>query len=141
MKKTIHVDIVSAEGEIFAGEATMLFIPAAMGEIGIAPNHAPLLTNLKAGEVRVQTEGAEDQYFYVSGGAIEVQPHLITVLADSAARAHDLDEAAALEAKKRAEEAIANRDGEMDLAHAQTELAMAMAQLKTLEKIRRQAKR
>ncbi|MBT8142629.1 MAG: F0F1 ATP synthase subunit epsilon [Gammaproteobacteria bacterium] len=139
--KTIHVDIVSAEGEIFSGEATRVFAPAQMGEIGIAPQHAPLLTNLKAGEVRVQVEGEPEQFFYVSGGAMEIQPHLVTVLADSAARAHDIDEAAALEAKKRAEEAMADHDGAADLAHAQTELAMAMAQLKTLEKLRRQAKR
>ena len=139
--KTIHVDIVSAEGEIFRGPATMVFVPGTLGEIGITPNHAPLLTNLTAGEVRVQHDKDEEQFFYVSGGAMEIQPHLITILADSAARGDELDETAALEAKKRAEEAIANRDGEMDLAHAQTELAMAMAQLKTIQKIRRQAKR
>lgn len=139
--KTIHVDIVSAEGEIFSGEAHRVYAPAAQGEIGIAPQHAPLLTNLKAGEVRVQVEGEDEQFFYVSGGAMEIQPHLVTVLADSAARAHDIDEAAALEAKKRAEEAMADHDGASDIAHAQTELAMAMAQLKTLEKLRRQAKR
>jgi F-type H+-transporting ATPase subunit epsilon len=139
--KTIHVDIVSAEGEIFSGEATRVFAPAQMGEIGIAPQHAPLLTNLKAGEVRVQMEGEQEQFFYVSGGAMEIQPHLVTVLADSAARAHDIDEAAVLEAKKRAEEAISDKVDEQGLAHARTELAMAMAQLKTLEKLRRQAKR
>lgn len=139
--KTIHVDIVSAEGEIFSGEATRVFAPAQMGEMGIAPQHAPLLTNLKAGEVRVQMEGEQEQFFYVSGGAMEIQPHLVTVLADSAARAHDIDEAAVLEAKKRAEEAISDKVDEKGLALARTELAMAMAQLKTLEKLRRQAKR
>ena len=139
--KTIQVDIVSAEGEIFRGEATMLFVPGALGEIGIAPKHAPLLTNLTAGDVRVQNGNEEEQFFYISGGAMEIQPHLVTILADSAARAHDLDEAAALEAKKRAEEALEDRDGEHDIAHAQAELAMAMAQLKTIQKIRRQAKR
>lgn len=139
--KTIHVDIVSAEGEIFSGEATMLFAPASTGEIGVAPSHAPLLTNLKAGDVRVQVEGQEEQLFYVSGGAMEIQPHLVTVLADSASRADALDEASILEAKKRAEDAIADHKGEMDLGHAQAELAMVMAQLKTLEKLRRQAKR
>jgi len=136
--KTIHVDIVSAEGEIFSGEATMVFAPASTGEIGIAPSHAPLLTNLKAGDVRVQVEGQEEQLFYVSGG---IQPHLITVLADSASRAEDLDEEAVLEAKRRAEEAIANVDQVGNAGEAHAELAMVMAQLKTLEKIRRQAKR
>ena len=138
--KTIHIDIVSAEGEIFSGEATMVFAPASTGEIGIAPSHAPLLTNLKAGDVRVQVEGQDEQFFYVSGGAMEIQPHLVTVLADSASRAEDIDEEAVLEAKKRAEEAIA--DAEVgNTGKAQAELAMVMAQLKTLEKIRRQAKR
>ena len=138
--KTIHIDIVSAEGEIFSGEATMVIAPASTGEIGITPRHAPLLTNLKAGDVRVQTEGQDEQLFYVSGGAMEIQPHVITVLADSASRAEDIDEEAVLEAKKRAEEAIADAEvGNIGEAHA--ELAMVMAQLKTLEKIRRQAKR
>ena len=109
---TIHVDIVSAEGEIFSGEASMVFAPAVMGDIGIAPRHAPLLTTLKPGEVRVQTPAGEEQFFYVSGGAIEIQPHLVTVLADTALRAKDLDEAAALQAKQRAEEALRNRDGD-----------------------------
>src|SRR5258705_6082795 len=100
MGNTIHVDIVSAEGEIFSGTATMVFAPAIEGEIGIAPRHAPLLTNLRAGEVRVQTETSEEQLFYVGGGAIEIQPHLITVLADTALRVRDIDEAAALAAKQ-----------------------------------------
>ena len=139
--KTIHVDIVSAEGEIFSGEATMVFVPASTGEIGIAPSHAPLLANLKAGDVRVQVEGQDEQFFYVSGGAMEIQPHLVTVLADSASRAEDLDEEAVLEAKKRAEEAIASVDQVGNAGEAHAELAMVMAQLKTLEKIRRQAKR
>src|SRR5450432_93777 len=101
MANTIHVDIVSAEGQIFSGEASMVFVPGSQGELGIYPRHAPLLTTLKAGEVRVQSEGQEEQSFYVGGGALEVQPHLVTVLADTAARAKDLDEAAALAAKKR----------------------------------------
>ena len=138
--KTIHVDIVSAEGEIFSGDATMVFVPASTGEIGIAPSHAPLLANLKAGDVRVQVEGQEEQFFFVSGGAMEIQPHLITVLADSASRAEDLDEEAVLEAKKRAEEAIADTEVG-NVGEARAELAMVMAQLKTLQKIRRQAKR
>ena len=134
---TIHVDIVSAEGEIFSGEAAMVFAPAAMGDIGIAPRHAPLLTTLRAGEVRVQTPGGEEQFFYVSGGAIEVQPHLVTVLADTALRAKDIDEAAAMQAKQRAEDALRDRVGKMELAEAQAELARAAAQLKALEKLRK----
>jgi F-type H+-transporting ATPase subunit epsilon len=134
---TIHVDIVSAEGEIFSGEAAMVFAPAAMGDIGIAPRHAPLLTTLRPGEVRVQTPGGEEQFFYVSGGAIEIQPHLITVLADTALRAKDIDEAAALQAKQRAEEALRDRTGAVDLAQAQAELARAAAQIKAIEKLRK----
>ena len=134
---TIHVDIVSAEGEIFSGEASMVFAPAVMGEIGIAPRHAPLLTTLKPGEVRVQIPGGEEQFFYVGGGAIEIQPHLVTVLADTALRAKDLDEAAALQAKQRAEEALKNRTDKMDLAEAQAELARAVMQVKMIEKLRK----
>jgi F-type H+-transporting ATPase subunit epsilon len=134
---TIHVDIVSAEGEIFSGEATMVFAPAVMGEIGIAPRHAPLLTTLKPGEVRVQTAGGEEQYFYVGGGAIEIQPHLVTVLADTALRAKDLDEAAAMQAKQRAEEALKNRGDKVDVAEMQAELARSMAQLRAIEKLRK----
>ncbi|MEM7280795.1 MAG: F0F1 ATP synthase subunit epsilon [Pseudomonadota bacterium] len=137
----MHVYIVSAEGEIHSGLASMLFAPGIMGELGIAPRHAPLLTNLKPGEVRVQDSEGDEQTFFVSGGTMEVQPHLITILADTAIRADNIDEAAALEAKRRAEEALADRDSEIDLASAKGELAAAMAQLKTLEKIRRQAKR
>lgn len=134
---TIHVDIVSAEGEIYSGDAAMVFAPAEMGEIGVAPRHAPLLTGLKPGEVRVQTPDGEEVFFYVSGGTIEIQPHLITVLADTALRARDIDEAAALEAKQRAEEALADREELMDLARAQAELAEAVAQLRTIEKLRK----
>ena len=100
MANTIHVDIVSAEGQIYSGEATVLFVPGSQGELGIHPRHAPLLTTLTAGEVRVQSEGHEEQSFFVGGGALEIQPHLVTVLADTAARAKDLDEAAALAAKR-----------------------------------------
>lgn len=134
---TIHVDIVSAEGEIFSGEASMVFAPAVMGDIGIAPRHAPLLTTLKPGEVRVQTPGGEEQFFYVSGGAIEVQPHLVTVLADTALRAKDLDEAAAMQAMQRAEEALKNRGSNIEVAEAYAELARGAAQLKMLQKLRK----
>jgi len=134
---TIHVDIVSAEGEIFSGEASMVFAPAVMGEIGIAPRHAPLLTTLKPGEVRIQTPGGEEQFFYVGGGAIEIQPHLVTVLADTALRAKDLDEAAALQAKQRAEEALKNRTDAVDAAELQAELARAVMQVKMIEKLRK----
>jgi F-type H+-transporting ATPase subunit epsilon len=136
-KNTIHVDIVSAEGEIYAGEATMVFAPASGGEIGIAPRHAPLLTTMKAGEVRVQDTAGEEQLFWVGGGALEVQPHKVTVLADTAARAKDLDEAAALAAKQRAEEALRDKAGAMEIAEAQAELARAAAQLRAIEKLRR----
>jgi F-type H+-transporting ATPase subunit epsilon len=135
-KHTIHVDIVSAEGEIFAGEATIVFAPASGGEIGIAPRHAPLLTTMKAGEVRVQDVQGEEHLFWVGGGALEVQPHKVTVLADTAARAKDLDEAAALAAKQRAEEALRDRVGAMEIAEAQAELARAAAQLRAIEKLR-----
>ncbi len=137
MAHTIHVEIVSAEGQIFSGDATRVFVPASEGEIGIAPRHAPLLTTLKAGEVRVQTEGDDEQSFFVGGGALEIQPKLVTVLADTAARAADLDEAAALAAKQRAEEAMANRAGTIDLAEAQAELARAAAQLRAIERLRK----
>jgi F-type H+-transporting ATPase subunit epsilon len=137
MANTIHVDIVSAEGQIFSGEATMVLAPGSQGELGIYPRHAPLLTTLTAGEVRVQTEGQEEQSFYVGGGAMEIQPHLVTVLADTAARAKDLDEAAALAAKTRAEEAVRNRGDKVDIAAAQAELVRAMAQLRAIERLRK----
>ncbi|MGA9025413.1 MAG: F0F1 ATP synthase subunit epsilon [Steroidobacteraceae bacterium] len=137
MANTIHVDIVSAEGQIFSGDASMVFVPGSEGEIGIAPRHAPLLTTLKPGEVRVQTEGREEQSFYVGGGALEIQPHQVTVLADTAARAHDLDEAAALAAKSRAEDAVRTRGDKLEIAEAQAELARAVAQLRAIERIRK----
>ena len=137
MANTIHVDIVSAEGQIFSGEASMVFVPGSQGELGIAPRHAPLLTTLSAGEVRVQTEGQEEQSFYVGGGALEIQPHLVTVLADTAARAHDLDEAAALAAKQRAEDAVRDRKDKVEIAEAQAELLRAMAQLRAIERLRK----
>jgi len=137
MAHTIHVDIVSAEGEIFSGEAAMVFAPGSQGELGIYPRHAPLLTTLKAGEVRVQVAGEDEHVFYVGGGALEVQPHLVTVLADTAARARDLDEAAAQAAKQRAEEAVRSRVDKMEIAEAQTELARAVAQLRAIERLRK----
>jgi F-type H+-transporting ATPase subunit epsilon len=137
MAHTIHVDIVSAEGQIFSGDASMVFAPGSQGELGIAPRHAPLLTTLKAGEVRVQIEGQPEQSFYVGGGSLEVQPNLVTVLADTAARAHDLDEAAALAAKQRAEDAMRNRTDEVDIAEAQAELLRAVAQLRAIERLRK----
>lgn len=137
MAMTMHVDIVSAEEEIFSGTANMVFAPAEMGEVGILPRHAPLIARLKPGEVRVRIEGQEDQYFFVSGGLLEVQPHVVTVLADTAVRARDLDEAQALEAKRRAEEALKNRQSEFEEAKALAELAEAAAQLRLLEKVRK----
>ncbi len=137
MPMTIHVDVVSAEREIFSGTAEMVFAPLVTGEVGILPRHAPLLAPLKPGEVRVRT-GHEELAFYVSGGMLEVQPHVVTVLADTALRAKDIDEASALKAKERAEEAMRNRRSDMDYARAQAELAQAVAQLRTLRKLREQ---
>jgi F-type H+-transporting ATPase subunit epsilon len=134
---TIKVEIVSAEGEIFSGEATMVFAPGSQGDLGITPRHAPLLTLLKAGEVRVQTPDGAEQVFYVGGGALEIQPTVVTVLADTALRAKDIDEAAALAAKQRAEEALKDRAGAIDHAEALAELARVAAQLKILERLRK----
>jgi F-type H+-transporting ATPase subunit epsilon len=136
MAKTIHVDIVSAEGEIFSGPAEMVFVPAKEGELGIAPRHAPLLTLLKAGEVRVKNADGE-QSIFVGGGALEIQPGRVTVMADTAVRAKDLDEAAALAAKQRAEEVLAGKIDKLEQAEALAELARAAAQLKLLEKLRK----
>jgi len=136
MAMTLHVDIVSAEAEIFSGTATMVFAPAEMGEVGIAPRHAPLVTRLKPGEVRLQTQEGDEKSFFVSGGLLEVQPHIVTVLADTAIRAADLDEAQALEAMERAEKMLAEKTADIDYAKAQSELAQSMAQLAAIKKLR-----
>lgn len=133
----LHVDIVSAEGEIFSGDAKMVFAPAIMGEVGIAPRHAPLLTQLKPGAVRVRNEQGEDETIFVNGGILEVQPHHVTVMADSAERAADIDEARAQEAKRHAEEALANASADIDLARAQAELAEAAARLHLIQKLKK----
>ena len=137
MAMTIHVCIVSAEQEVYSGLALMLFAPAEMGEVGIAPRHAPMITRLKPGEVRVKISDKESREFFVSGGFLEVQPHLVTVLADTAIRAHDIDEAQALQAKARAEEMLNDKSGKMDYALAQSQLAEAVMQLRTLERLRK----
>ena len=138
---TIKVDIVSAESAVWSGDAAMVFIPAVMGELGVAPRHAPLLTRLAAGELRVQQNDGEELFFYVSGGIVEIQPHLVTVLADTGARAKDLDEAAALEAKQRAEDALSDKAAAIDYARAAAELAEASARLKVIQNLRKRAKR
>ncbi|HKK14872.1 MAG TPA: F0F1 ATP synthase subunit epsilon [Gammaproteobacteria bacterium] len=136
MAMTMHCDIVSAESEIFSGTVTMVFAPAEMGDVGITPRHSALLTRLRPGEVRVQTAEGQEQMFFVSGGILEVQPHVVTVLADTAMRARDLDEAAALQAKEQAERQLADRRSDFDYARAQAELAEAVAQLRTIQKLR-----
>jgi F-type H+-transporting ATPase subunit epsilon len=133
---SIRVDIVSAEGEIFSGEAAMVFAPARLGEIGIAPRHAPLLTDLKPGEVRVQNVEGGERLFYVTGGVLEVQPHLVTVLADSALHAEQLDEDAALAAREHAREALEGRHGEIDIEQAQAELVEAEARYRAAQKLK-----
>ncbi len=136
MAMTIHVDIVSAEKEIFSGAADIVYATGEMGELGIYPRHTPLITSLKPGEVRVVVDGKEEQ-FYVSGGILEIQPHVVTVLADTAMRAEDVDEAAALEAKADAERALQDGDAKMDYAEAQAKMAEAMAQLRSIDRMRK----
>jgi F-type H+-transporting ATPase subunit epsilon len=130
------VDIVSAEGAIYSGEAKMVYAPGRMGELGIAPRHAPLLTDLKPGSVRVEGEDGEEKFFYVTGGILEVQPYLVTVLADSALHASQLDEDAALAARERAKEALEGRHGEIDLEQAQAELVEAEARYRASQQLR-----
>lgn len=137
MAMTIHVDIVSAEAEIYSGLAELVVAPAEMGEVGIAARHAPFLTRLKPGEVRVKVNDQEVHPFFISGGMLEVQPHVVTILADTAVRAKDIDEAAALEAKRCAEEMLSDKSGKIDYALAQAQLAEAVMQLRTLEKYRK----
>jgi len=138
MAKTFHVDIVSAEQSVYSGEATMVIAPGASGELGILPEHVPLLTRIKPGVIRIRTgDGAEEEVIYVSGGMMEVQPDGVTVLADTSVRAHDLDEAKAMEAERLAKDALANRTGQMEVAQAQAELAEAAAQIAAIRKLRK----
>lgn len=133
----MQLDIVSAEAEIFSGEVNAVIAPAIMGDVGIYPNHTPLVTQLKPGELKIEVDGEPDQHIYVSGGMLEVQPDIITVLSDTAVRAEDLDEAKALEAKQKAEEALAEKGAEIDSARAMAELAEANARLRMIQKIRK----
>ena len=137
MAKTIQVDIVSAEEQIFSGEAYMVYAPAVMGEVGIAPRHTPLISPLKPGEVRLDMGDGKEEFFFISGGILEVQPHLVTVLSDTAIRADDLDEAAALEAQKRAEDALADQKSDLDVAKAKAELLAVAAQMAAIKKLRK----
>ena len=137
MANTIHVDVVSAEEQIFSGEATFVALPGEQGELGIYPKHTPLITRIRPGAVRIQVQGqAEDEFVFVAGGLLEVQPNAVTVLADTAIRGKDLDEAKANAAKKLAEEALVNSTGKMDYATAQAELAAAVGQLAAIAKLR-----
>jgi len=138
MAMSIHVDVVSAEQEIFSGLAEVVVVPAQMGEVGIYPRHAPMITRIKPGSVRIKIpEQTEDELIYVSGGMLEVQPSIVTILADTAIRGADLDEAKALEAKVRAEEAMKDKSSKIDYAKAQAELAESLAQIAAIEKIRK----
>ena len=137
MANTIHVDVVSAEEQIFSGEAEFVALPGEAGELGIYPKHTPLITRIRPGAVRIKVPGqAEEEFVFVAGGILEVQPNAVTVLADTAIRGGDLDEAKALEAKKMAEELMVNRESEIDYAKAQSELATAIAQLAAIAKLR-----
>jgi F-type H+-transporting ATPase subunit epsilon len=134
----MHVDIVSAEASIFSGIAEFVVVPGEAGELGIMPHHAPLLTRIKPGTVRIKVQGqTEEEWIYVSGGMLEVQPKILTILADTAVRGADLDEAKANDAKQKAEEAIKNRSGKMEIAQAQAELAQAVAQLAAIKNLRK----
>lgn len=137
MSMTVHCDIVSADEGLFSGLVEMVVVTGSEGEIGVAYGHAPLLTALKPGPVRIIKQGGEEEVYYLSGGYLEVQPRVVSILADSALRADDLNEAAALEAKNQAEQAIANQSGEFDYSRAATQLAEAAAQLKTIDQLRK----
>ncbi|MFN7086463.1 MAG: F0F1 ATP synthase subunit epsilon [Burkholderiales bacterium] len=138
MANTIHVDVVSAEESIYSGEAEFVVLPGEAGELGIYPRHTPLITRIKPGEVRIKPAGGEgEELIFVAGGILEVQPSVVTVLADTAIRAHDLDEAKAQEAKRQAEEAIQNKTSKLEIAKAQAELAEAVAQLAAIQKLRK----
>jgi F-type H+-transporting ATPase subunit epsilon len=137
---SVQLDIVSAEGQLFSGLVELVVATGSQGELGILYNHAPLLTALKPGPVKIVRQGGEEDFFYVSGGMLEVQPSKVTILADTAVRAHDLDEAAASEAQKRAADAISNRDSAIEYAKAATELAEAAAQLRAIQQLRRKSK-
>jgi F-type H+-transporting ATPase subunit epsilon len=141
MSKTIRCDIVSAHEEIYSGDAAMIFATGVVGELGISPRHAPLITQLKPGPVRVLQPDGEEAFFFVGGGILEVQPHIVTVLADTAVRADDLDEAAAVRAKEEAERELQDRTGGMEVAEAQAKLSEAIAQLRALERLRKEMKR
>ena len=140
MAMTMHVDIVSAEHSLFSGLAEMVVAPAALGEVGIYPQHTQMITTLKPGEVRIKKQGGEEESIYVSGGILEVQPLTVTILSDTAVRAHDLDEAAAMEAKLAAEQALKDKTGDMEEAEAMAQLAQAVAQLQTIQRMRRKLK-
>ena len=141
MKRTIQCDIVSAQEEIFSGEAAMVFATGTMGELGISPRHAPLITQLRPGPVRVQQPDGEEAFFFVGGGILEVMPHVVTVLADTAVRADDLDEAAAVRAKEEAERELADQTGDIEVAEAQARLLEAAAQLRALQQLRKKGSR
>jgi F-type H+-transporting ATPase subunit epsilon len=133
---TIHVEIVSAEGHIFSGDANLVVAPAKLGDVGIAPRHAPMMTTLRPGEVRVQAEGKDEVFLYITGGILEVQPHQVTILADTALHGDQLDEAAADEARRKAEEALKGATGREDLAHAQEQLVEASARYRAAQKLK-----
>ena len=140
MANTIHVDVVSAEEQIYSGEAEFVVLPGMMGELGIYPRHTPLFTQIRPGSVRIKPANSEgEEFVFVQGGYLEVQPHLVTVLADTAIRAKDLDEKAALEAKRAAEEAMQNKTSKEEIAHAEAELSIALAQLEAIRKLRHRA--
>lgn len=138
---SIRVEIVSAEEALWSGEGTMVFVPGELGEMGITPQHAPLLSRLKPGDVRVQKENGEEEFFFVSGGLLEIQPHQVTILSDTAIRAQDLDESKALEAQQRAERDLREKKSTMELAKAKAELVQAAAELRALEKLRKTSQR